>query len=64
MNYTNCTTLFTADQKIRMLASAESVERVGLTTSRGAIATYPLNPFVAPIAASCSPVTGAIGFKR
>ncbi len=64
MNYTNCTTLFTADQKIRMLASAESIERVGLTTSRGAAATYPLNPFVAPIAASCSPVTGATGLSN
>jgi hypothetical protein len=38
MNYTNCSTLFTADQNTRMLASAASPDRVSLTTSLGGTA--------------------------
>ena len=40
MNYTSCYTLFTAGQKARMLASAGSTARLGLSTSQGATATY------------------------
>jgi len=38
MNYTNCYTLFTADQKARMLASAASTDRSSLSTSLGGLA--------------------------
>jgi len=48
MNYTNCNTLFTADQKTRMLASAGSPDRISLSTSLGGTATdagtTPCNP--------------------
>jgi hypothetical protein len=61
MNYTNCATLFTADQKARMLAAAAGIFRRGLHTSWGRSATYPVLPFTPPIAASCTPVSGATG---
>ncbi len=61
MNYTNCATLFTADQKVRMLAAAESPFRSGLATSWGKSATYPVLPFTPPVAAACTPVTSASG---
>lgn len=38
MNYTLCYSLFTPDQKIRMLASAAVAPRLSLTTSQGAMA--------------------------
>lgn len=61
MNYTNCSTLFTADQKVRMLAAAASVFRKGLHTSWAKSATYPVLPFTPPIVASCTPVSSASG---
>ena len=39
MNYTNCSTLFTAGQKTRMLASAASPDRISLSNSLGGTAT-------------------------
>jgi len=57
MNYTNCATLFTADQKIRMLAAAAGPFRSGLSTSWAKSATYPILPFTPPIPAACTPVT-------
>ncbi|MBS1598505.1 MAG: T9SS type A sorting domain-containing protein [Bacteroidetes bacterium] len=38
MNYTTCYTLFTAGQKVRLLASAVSPDRLSLTTSLGGTA--------------------------
>jgi Pregnancy-associated plasma protein-A/GEVED domain/Secretion system C-terminal sorting domain len=61
MNYTNCATLFTADQKTRMLASAIGPFRIGLTTSRALSPAYPLSPFTQPPAASCTPTTSPAG---
>ncbi len=61
MNYTNCSNLFTADQKARMLAAAASVFRRGLHTSWARSATYPVSPFSAPAAAACTPATGSTG---
>lgn len=61
MNYTNCATLFTADQKIRMLAAAASPFRSGLATSWAKSPTYPVLPFTPPMAASCTPVTSPAG---
>jgi hypothetical protein len=61
MNYTNCATLFTADQKIMMLAAAAGPFRSGLSTSWARSATYPVLPFTPPVAAACTPVTSAIG---
>jgi hypothetical protein len=54
-------TLFTADQKIRMLAAAESPFRSGLATSWGKSAAYPVLPFTPPVAAACTPVSSASG---
>jgi hypothetical protein len=61
MNYTNCATLFTADQKIRMLAAAESPFRSGLATSWAKSASYPILPFTPPVAAACTPATSVSG---
>lgn len=61
MNYTNCATLFTADQKIMMLAAAAGPFRRGLANSWARSATYPVLPFTPPIAATCTPVTSATG---
>lgn len=61
MNYTSCATLFTADQKIMMLAAAAGPFRIGLANSWARSSTYPILPFTPPIAASCTPVTSAIG---
>jgi hypothetical protein len=61
MNYTTCSTLFTADQKTRLLASAVGPFRIGLTTSRALDAAYPLTPYTAPPAASCTPTTSGAG---
>ncbi len=61
MNYTNCATLFTADQKTRMLAAIVGPYRIGLTASWGSSPTYPLSPFNPPSAAGCTPITGAPG---
>lgn len=61
MNYTTCSTLFTADQKTRLLASVVGPFRIGLTTSRALDATYPLSPYTAPPAASCTPATSGAG---
>ncbi|WP_336514180.1 M43 family zinc metalloprotease [Pollutibacter soli] len=64
MNYTNCSTLFTADQKARMLAVTGGQYRVSLTQSWAISASYPLSPFVAPAAASCTPLTSATGLAN
>jgi hypothetical protein len=61
MNYTNCSNLFTADQKARMLAAASSVFRRGLHTSWGRSSTYPVLPFSSPSAASCTPNSSLTG---
>lgn len=61
MNYTNCSTLFTADQKARMLAVTGGQYRLSLTQSWANATSYPLSPFIAPSAASCAPVTSATG---
>jgi Pregnancy-associated plasma protein-A/GEVED domain/Secretion system C-terminal sorting domain len=61
MNYTSCATLFTADQKLKMLAAAAGPFRSGLTTSWARSSTYPVLPFTPPIAAACTPVTSASG---
>ncbi len=61
MNYTNCATLFTADQKIMMLAAAAGPFRSGLATSWAKSASYPVLPFTPPIAAACTPVTSGTG---
>jgi hypothetical protein len=61
MNYTSCATLFTADQKIMMLAAAAGPFRSGLTNSWARSSTYPILPFTPPIAAACTPVTSASG---
>jgi hypothetical protein len=63
MNYTFKNRLFTANQKERMKASCMTTIREGLTTSwannRG---TYPTT-WVAPVAASATPVTSATGMS-
>ena len=64
MNYTNCATLFTAGQKARLLAGAASSARIGLTNSYALSPVYPLLPYVAPSAASCTPVTSAVGLSN
>jgi hypothetical protein len=61
MNYTSCATLFTAGQKARLLAGAASSGRIGLTRSYALSPLYPLEPYIAPMAASCSPSTPASG---
>lgn len=64
MNYTNCSTLFTAGQKARMLAATGGQYRLSLTQSWANAASYPLSPFIAPSAASCTPVTSATGLSN
>lgn len=61
MGYGNLFTLFTAGQKTRMLAAAGSSPYRAYSGSWALSASYPINPFSAPGAASCSPVTGAAG---
>jgi hypothetical protein len=61
MGYGNLYTLFTAGQKTRMLAAAGSSPSRAYSGTWAISASYPLNPFSAPGAASCSPVTGADG---
>ncbi len=64
MNYTGCATLFTADQRDRVLGFAGSYYRVSLSASWGASSTYPIDPFVTPTAASCTPTTSATGLSN
>ncbi|MGL6267546.1 MAG: M43 family zinc metalloprotease [Chitinophagaceae bacterium] len=61
MNYTNCATLFTPDQKIMMLAAAAGPFRIGLASSWAGSATYPVMPFTPPVAAACTPLTSSTG---
>jgi hypothetical protein len=64
MNYTGCATLFTADQRDRVLGFAGSYYRISLSASWGGSPTYPIDPFVTPVAASCTPVTSATGLSN
>lgn len=59
MNYTSCYTLFTPDQKTRMLAAMSLTSRSCLANSYG-INAYPIT-FASPVAASCAPTTSATG---
>ena len=63
MNYTTCFTLFTAGQKARMLAAMSLADRASLVSSWSLGGAYPITPFVAPVAASCTPVTSATGLS-
>lgn len=63
MGYTTCYTLFTAGQKARLLAAAASPERVSLSTSLALNPSYPITPYTPPVAASCTPTTGATGLS-
>lgn len=60
MNYTHCFTLFTADQKARLLAFAASLYRVSLTTSSALTPANIVYPYFNPVA-SCTPTTSASG---
>jgi Pregnancy-associated plasma protein-A/GEVED domain len=60
MNYTECNTLFSSNQKTRMLAAAASSQRVSLTSSwANNQGVYPA-PWVAPIAATSTPVSSPL----
>jgi hypothetical protein len=63
MNYTACATLFTAGQKARMLATLASPLRNTLAAGWGAAPNYPLNPYLTPLAAGCTPVTNPLGLS-
>lgn len=63
MNYTSCYTLFTAGQKSRMLAAMSLPSRASLVSSWSLGGAYPVTPYTAPVAASCTPVTGATGLS-
>jgi len=61
MNYTSCATLFTAGQKVRMLAGAALPSRISMSRSYALSPVYPLLPYVAPRADFCLPVTSGAG---
>lgn len=62
MNYTSCYTLFTADQKARLLAFAGSLYRVSFSTSSALTPTNIIYPYTSPVA-SCTPTTSASGLS-
>jgi hypothetical protein len=62
MSYSGCATLFTAGQKVRMLAAAASSFRTYGGT--WALKTgYPIPSFNSPSSANCSPVTSSTGLS-
>lgn len=61
MAYTNCYDRFTAGQKARLLAAMSLPSRASLANSWAASNTYPVTPFVAPLAASCTPNSSPSG---
>ena len=62
MDYSSdvCQDRFTSGQVARMRAAIE-VYRSSLLVSHGMNAAYPVSPYTAPVAASCSPVTSGTG---
>jgi hypothetical protein len=65
MNYTTCYTLFTPDQKTRMLAAMSLPSRSNLVNSYGISTSYPVT-FASPVSTTCgsSPVTGSTGLNN
>ncbi len=65
MNYTNCYTLFTPDQKTRMQAAMSLPSRSNLVNSYALSASYPIT-FASPVSTTCgsSPVTSATGLNN
>ena len=59
MNYTNCYTLFTPNQKTRMLAAMSLDARSSYANSFAFSPTYPIT-FAAPVAAFCTPATATV----
>ena len=62
MGYTTCNTLFTAGQKARVLAYANSAFRKSLSTSFAVNPVYPF-AFSTPVPTSCAPVTSDDGLN-
>lgn len=60
MNYTNCYTLFTPNQKTRMQAAMSLPSRSCLMNSYGISTNYPIT-FSSPAATTCSPATQSAG---
>jgi hypothetical protein len=60
MNYTNCYTLFTPDQKTRMQAAMSLPSRSCLVNSYGISTSYPIT-FSSPVASTCTPSTASAG---
>jgi hypothetical protein len=64
MDYSSetCQDRFTTGQVTRMRAALE-LNRTGLINSIALTNSYPVTPYTAPVAASCTPVTGATGLS-
>ena len=65
MDYSSdvCQDRFTSGQVARMRTAIE-IFRSSLTLSHGMNASYPVSPYTAPVAASCSPTTAALGLSN